>query len=469
MQVAAPAAARPAVDRVPFYINRNYALEWCGQAISYIGDSIFDITLLLWVAARIGAGQTWAPAAVSGLLACIFVPNLLCGPVAGVFVDRWDKRRTMLVMDALRAGLVLSLLLASGIVALPFFAGGAMPTAGKLALIYLVVILTTTCQQFFGPARTALIGDIVDPDHQGRASGMAQVSQSLSMVIGPPLAAPLLFGVGVQWALVVNAMSFAVSFVTIWLIHAPPSARSVQAGEEGHAWRELVEGIRFFASNRVLMTVLISATLAMLGAGALNALDIFFVTTNLHASASLYGYISAALGIGALAGAIIASIFSERIGPARMIWFGLLAVGSGLIVYSRLTSFWPAVVLLCILGMPIAGLNVAVMPLILQTTPRELIGRVSAVLQPTISLATIASIVVAGLLVSTLLHGFHAHLLGIPFGPVDTIFTASGVTALGAGFYAFASFRRAGILSRDAAGTNGRDESRDYVGVGSPK
>jgi hypothetical protein len=93
------------------------------------------------------------------------------------------------------------------------------------------------------------------------------------------------------------------------------------------------------------------------------------------------------------------------------------------------------------------------MPLILQTTPRELIGRVSAVLLPVVSLATIVSMVVAGLLVSTYLQGFHAHLLGIPFGPVDTIFTASGVIAFFAGVYAFVSFRRAGLSSLSAPST----------------
>jgi hypothetical protein len=77
--VQAPASAGPTESNTPIYISRNYALQWSGQAISYVGDSVFFITLLLWIAARIGAGQSWAPAAVSGLLACIFVPSLVGG------------------------------------------------------------------------------------------------------------------------------------------------------------------------------------------------------------------------------------------------------------------------------------------------------------------------------------------------------------------------------------------------------
>jgi MFS family permease len=419
--------------KAPFYINRNFALLWSGQAISYIGDFVFDTTLILWIAARIGAGQSWAPAAVSGLLVCILLPTLAGGPIAGVFVDRWDKRRTMLAMDAARAGLVASLLIAASVV---------LSAVGQLAMIYTVVLLATVCQQFFGPARMALIGDVVEEGQRARASGLGQVTMSLAAVIGPPLAGPLLFSVGVQWALLANALSFVASFAAIALVHAPPAARSVALGEKGNAWRELVDGIRFYAGNRVLMTLLIAVSLAMLGAGALNALDIFFVTGNLHTSASLYGYLSAAFGLGSVAGAILASVYAQRIGPARLFWIALLLTGIGILVYARLTSFWPAVALLCVVGMPVAGLNVAVMPLVLQSTPRDFIGRVTSVLQPAVSLASLTSIVLAGILVSTVLQDFHLHVAGITFGPVDTIFTAGGILCLAGGIYAMSSFRR---------------------------
>lgn len=96
-------------------INRQFALLWSGQSISYLGDYVFDTTLLLWIAASIARGQSWGPLAVSGLLAATALPALLIGPIAGVFVDRWDKRRTMLWADALRAALVALLLLGAGV------------------------------------------------------------------------------------------------------------------------------------------------------------------------------------------------------------------------------------------------------------------------------------------------------------------------------------------------------------------
>ena len=425
----------------PLWINRNFALLWLGQAISYLGDFVFDTTLILWIAARIAAGQSWAPLAVSGVLVAVSVPTLLGGPIAGVFVDRWDKRHTMLVMDALRAVLIGLLLLTSGFIHLPFFAGGTLPVAGQLGVIYGIVFLATICQQFFGPSRVAIIGDIVPPEQRERASGLGQVTMSLAMIIGPPLAAPLLFDVGVQWALLVNALSFVVSFCAILLVQAPTAARSVRPGEAGDVVREFVNGLRFYGTSRVLRTILIAGTLIMLAVGGLNSLDIFFVIGNLHTPASLYGWLTMAFGVGAVSGAVAATLFARRIDPVRVFWLSLLAAGVLLFAYSRLTSFAPAIVVLGLVGIPTTALNVVITPLLLRETPRDLIGRVAAVINPVMSLASILSIVISGLLVSTWLKNFHTTAFGVHFGPVDTIFSAMGIMVTATGLYAMLALR----------------------------
>ena len=87
-------------ERPGLLINRNFALLWSGQIISVVGDFVFETTLVLWIVTRIAQGQPWAPLAVSGLLLAASVPVFIIGPLAGVFVDRWDKRRTMLGMAA---------------------------------------------------------------------------------------------------------------------------------------------------------------------------------------------------------------------------------------------------------------------------------------------------------------------------------------------------------------------------------
>src|SRR5262249_17078449 len=162
-------------------------------------------TLVLWIASRIAQGQSWAPLAVSGVLIATALPTLVIGPLAGVFVDRWDKRRTMLRMDSLRALLIVALLL---LTPLPIRDGSRLPGGWQLGAIELVVGVGTAAAQFFSPSRLTLIGDVVDEDQQARATGLGQATQSLSIVIGPPLAALLFFSGGVQWALLINALSF---------------------------------------------------------------------------------------------------------------------------------------------------------------------------------------------------------------------------------------------------------------------
>jgi MFS family permease len=415
-------------------INRNFALLWTGQAISTLGDYVFTTTLVLWIATSIGRGQPWVALAVSGVLIAVAVPELVVGPFAGVFVDRWNKQSTMLRMDALRAVLIALL------IPLPAFTGH-LPAQASVSAIYAVVIAATVCAQFFLPSRLALIGDIVAEEQHARAFGMAQSTTYLSVILGPPIAAVLFFGVGVQWALLLNALSFAASFISILLVRAPPAATSRVDGVVAGFRHELVEGLRFTAGNRIIRTLVITISIAMLGGGALNALGIFFLTQNLHAAPSFYGLLDGGYGAGALAGSMLAALYTSRLGVARTFWLSVLVLGVLILVYARLTAFWPAFVLLTVLGLPQAGLNVAMAPIFLHVTPRELIGRVSAILTPTVSLTSMVSIGLAGLLDSTVLRGFHTIFLGIHFGPVDTIFTGGGVLLLVAGLYAMVNMR----------------------------
>lgn len=87
-------------------INRDYTRLWYGQAISVLGDYMYDTTLALWVATRLGRGHSWAPAAMSGVLLAAGAAVLVVGPLAGVFVDRWNRKGLMLRTEVVRAVLV---------------------------------------------------------------------------------------------------------------------------------------------------------------------------------------------------------------------------------------------------------------------------------------------------------------------------------------------------------------------------
>lgn len=405
--------------------NRNWRLLWLGQSISATGDMVFYVTVLLWIATIIARGLPWAPAAASGALIATAAPVLIVGPLAGVFVDRWDRRRIMLVADAARFVLVGSLL------ALPMLRH-QLPVGAQLAILYAVLAACSCFAEFFDPSRLAVIGAIVPPEQQPQASAMLSAAFSLAQVIGPPIAAPLLFTVGVQWALIFNAASFAISFICVRAISVPLTPAADEGPREGFA-AEFRTGIRFFAGNRVLLALGVGLVITMLGLGAVNSLVAFFVPHNLHVEASWLGTIVGAVGGGSIAGALMAGAVAKRLRPARLFWLSLLGCGATLIALSRTTSLAPAIITAALLGVAAGVLNASFSPILLEATPSRLLGRVSAVLSPLQQLASIVSMVLAGLLASTVLHDFSARVIGLQFGPYDTLFAAGGVLLVIAG------------------------------------
>jgi MFS family permease len=421
--------------------NRNFSLLLVGQGLSALGDFLFDTTLVLWIGTVLLAGRSYAPAAVGGVMVAICVATIVVAPLAGVFVDRWDKRRTMLVGDIARMLLVAVLAVA---VALP---RDALPAGAALALVYVVVLLATAFGQFFRPAQFTLIGDIVEGDaERAAATGRLQAVATVAAITGPPLAAPLLFTVGAQWALWVDVLTFLVSFLTIRAIRpvvSPPRAPAVDAAlEPAGLWREFAAGARFLVASRVLVALLLAITVATLGTGALNTLDVFFVTQNLHVDAHWYGTLGMAEGLGGLLGALSAGWLCRRFVDVRVFGVGILLVGILIVAYSRQQSLAPAVVVLALAGVPLGAVNAAVSPIIFREVPRALLGRIISVVNPIQQVASMTSALVAGWLLSGALRDLSVHVGGIRFGPIDAIFGVCGVLVAIAGMAALIVLRR---------------------------
>lgn len=413
--------------------NRNWRLLWGGQAVSIVGDMVFYVTVLLWIATIVAKGKPWAPAAASGALIATAGPVLVVGPLAGVFVDRWNRRRIMLTADAARFVLILSLL------AVPMLRQ-TVGVGGQLVFVYAVLAVCSCFAEFFDPSRLAVIGEIVPPPDQPKAGGQLTAAFSMAQIIGPPLAAPLLFGVGVQWALILNAASFAVSFGCVWAISLPPEPVG-EAPERAGFLTEFRAGIKFFAASRVLLAVALGIVIAMLGNGAINSLAVFFIPANLHLAASWIGAIVGSVGAGAVVGALSTGRLARHVRPQQLFWLSLIGCGVALIGFSRATGLAVALTLAVALGLSVGVLNAVVSPILLSVTPSRMLGRVSAVLSPLQQLASIVSMALAGTLASTVLRGFHADVAGVTFGPYDTVFLAGGVLFVLGGVAAIAPMR----------------------------
>jgi MFS family permease len=417
-------------------INRNYTKLWCGQAVSAIGDTVFGTTLVLWVSQVLARGLSWAPVAVSGILVAAGAAVALVGPVAGVFVDRWNRKSTMLRTEVIRAAMV------AGLTGLSFVPVRDLPVGLWLAAVYVVVFVLNASGQFFIPARFTTIGDVVHGEQdRARAAGLAEATTSAAGIIGPPIAALLLLTVGVQWALAANAASYLVSYLAIRFLRLAPEARprAPAGASEASLPAEFSVGLRLFARNRFLVTLLTVTMICQVGTGAINALNVFFVTRDLHASSRLFGIAETAVGVGFIVGALASGRLVRWVGARALTWSGLLAAGVLAAGYALQRSFPAGLVMLAIYAMPIAMLNTAVVPLLLAAAPREYLGRVMAVFTPVNQLASMLSVVISGWLTSTVLRSFRASFAGISLNSVSLIFIVAGGLIFVSGIRAFAA------------------------------
>src|SRR5258708_3641452 len=384
-----------------FLINRNFALLAIGQAISNMGDFVYATTLLVWVFVL-----THSAAAVSGVWIAQYAPIFLLGPIAGVFVDRWNRRRTMIVADVARAVVTL----------LPFI----VPSFLLLPTIYSSVFLVSAFSRFFMPARIGMVQVIVPEKQRSQAVSITQTTFALAFVIGPAIAAPLYFIIGPFIGSLINALSFLISALCLRAIRlsreslqpALSEAKERPASGIRTATGELFDGFKFVARSRVLFMVIILAAIAMFGAGALNALDIIFVTRNLHASAAFYGPLTALAGLGTLIGAVSAGIVAKRVTPRIILTGSVFLLGVGIIVYSLQTWILAALIIIFVMGIPQGGIEVGAGPLLMQATPRILMGRVQSVLETVMYGMSLLSIGLAGYFAQ--------------FIPVNVIFAVSG-------------------------------------------
>lgn len=424
--------------------NRNWRKLWLGQTVSQLGDYVFDVTVLLWVGTVLAKGRPWAPTAVSGVMLAAAVPTVLVGPLAGVFADRWNRKRTMMNADLIRAGVI-------GLLLLVPLCASALPLWVQLAAVYTAVAGTSVVAQFFNPSRFATIGAVVAEEDRARAFGLSSASANTVSVLGPPLAAPVLFTVGEQWALLVNAVSFLVSYLCIRFTDIP-AATADHTGARGDFRRELVEGWSFIRRNDVLATVAVTVFLYLFGVGAVNVLEVFFVSENLRTDPSWLGTLNGALGAGMIVGSLLMARAARRLGERRLFGWGILATALLLFVYARSPSLLFSIGVLGLVGIPLAMVNAVLGPMLLNEIPNRLLGRVNSALNPLVYVASVSSMSLAGILASDLGPDFAWSFAGLHFHRIDTIMTVSSCLMALAGAVAVIRLRT-GI--RAAPGSEG--------------
>lgn len=406
------------------------------QVFSFLGDDILETSIILWLAVAAVDGESWGPAAVAGALVARMAPILMFGLLGGVYTDRWDCRRTMLAMDATRGVLI-------GGLAILLLVGTGLPIAVQLTGIYAVLTLCALASVFYNPARYSVLATVVADADRERMGSITAGMIALASILGPGLAASMLVLASVQWALLFVAVGFVISFIAVAQVRMPDRSPATATTDDPTPgmWQELVTGLRFFASKQVLRVMLVVTSITVATVSTVNTLGVFFVTQNLHSPAQTYGLLGTAYGIGALIGAGLSAVFAGRFRAVRVYVYSFAAAGLLLIGYSRMTTVHGAIALLFLTGIPIAAVNAMMGPMLMRAAPSHFLGRVTSVLLIMTRLAALVSVTVAAWLATTVLDGLDAHIAGIHFGTIDTIFLAVGVVIAMTGLWAARSLR----------------------------
>ncbi|HEX5501853.1 MAG TPA: MFS transporter [Thermomicrobiales bacterium] len=299
--------------------HRAFLLLWLGQFTSQVGDWIAFVALtgLVW-------NLTHADLWVAALRATHAGPILLLGPVAGVFVDRWNRRATMLTVDLART-VLMSALAASGAVA-------ALLRLPELATILGLSLVFELVSLVFSPAKNALIPHLVPPEDLLAANALSGMTGTVSLLLGPALGGLAVALAGVGGALGVDAATFAVSAATIAALRAPRVVATAAStgGQLRRVLGELREGLRYVRGERVVLVTTALEAALMLGWGTISILAVVIAERQLGLDVRGYGFLLAAFGAGSLVGWLLVAPLERRGDPRVTLAVGFLCGAAGI-------------------------------------------------------------------------------------------------------------------------------------------
>jgi MFS family permease len=327
---------------------------WAAQVISNLGDWSYTLAT-----AAVLATRTKSPGSLALLIAFQVAPATLSGALLAPLVDRYPRRRLMIVADVCRAAAVGSLLVGSP----------------SVAHVYAVAFCLGTCGAVFQPSLQASIPNIVDRGRLVAANSLIAGTYYFAVMAGPPLGGFLVARFAPMSVFGINAFSFAVSaalIATVPLAHARPS------DERTPVARQLREGLRFVASTRLIRSLLLVMGVVIVAAGTKAPLESLFVLNTLSLGAGALGLLAGSWGLGMIFGAILAPTLARTWARERLFAWSVLVVGIAVAFASRATELPPVLLAWLLAGFANAVGDVCYETLLQERTPDRVRGRVFA-------------------------------------------------------------------------------------------
>ena len=360
---------------------RDFRYLWTAQVASDFGDNLTALSLLIMVQRLTGS-----TVAIAGLMIAITLPALVLGVVAGVYVDRMDRRKTMIISDVVRGLVVLSFIF--------------LDSPDMVPLIYVVAFVQASIGTLFGPARSALTPRIVGEEKLLAANSVTQTSRIIFNLLGTT-AAGILASLSTSFApaFVVDSLTFLVS---AFLISRIVTSGEPEEGAKSKVWQDMVSGFKVIVASRPLTGMLVGAGVAMLGLGAVNVLGVPFLIGELGISEAYFGLVELMQVAGMIIAGGFVAVAAKRLQPGSLVSLGLVGVGAAVALLSMATGILTVAPMLFLIGLSVAPTQAGVSTLSQTLIADKLRGRVGGALNSVVSAANVASMGVAGVLAAAI-------------------------------------------------------------------
>lgn len=377
--------------------NRDFLALWLGQVISQVGDSFTFLALLITVNRLTGS-----TASMGLMMISLTLPQLLFSFVAGVVVDRIDRKKIMIFSDLLRAFLVLAFI--------------TVRSAQQIYVLYVVGFLLSTVSVFFWPAKTAMIPRLVEGQRKLlSANALSQTIRVAAMLIGPALAGFLIAWLGVSLAFVVDSLTYLASAIAIMTISASGATMDQERMGTRMVWERFAEGFSYMLRHRTILAIIVTLMVALLGMGAIEVLFVPFLQGEFGVGPEGLGFVQTAQGVGMLVGSVAIGNLAKRFQLTRIIAWTLALLGLSVTFCGLVRQYTLILIAVFGAGLALAPLNAALHTLMQITVPDEKLGRVGSVVDTSATVSYLISMSGAALL---------AEAIG-----TRTVFVAAGLIA----------------------------------------
>ena len=370
--------------------QRDFALLWFAGLISLMGDWMLIIALPAVVYELTGSAL-----ATGGILIANRLPAFLVGSVAGVFVDRWDRKRTMIVANLVRAPALLLLLL--------------VDSAERIWIAYVVAVMLSLGSQFFRPAENALLPTLVGESLLIPANALNALNDNLSRLLGPAAGGLLVVWIGLGGVAVVDAVSFVIAAAMIALIGAqtrpePLAADGEEAPDIGRRWAALWEewlaGLRLIRDNAVLRVVFGVIAISSIGEGVMSAAFWVYIDEALRGGPQEGSWLISAQAIGGVLGALVVGARGTSRSPIFLLGWGAIGIGFFDLLTFNYPAFipgvWLGIVFMAIVGIPVTAFGTGYTTAIQTEAGDAFRGRVFGALNATAALLMVVGALIAG-------------------------------------------------------------------------